>query len=160
MNELNEIKQIKSYKLAKYPSVKFYEKKANIPKHILRKGAAVAALLALFEAQSCGPPEDSYFFSEHEAKQVIESVFSENGIEFENDVDYVLPISKVTVELDGYDTNTHIGYEYSNQALYIYNEKDSIKDDYLLLTGKAENAAEVEKWTNDFISYLKGIGVL
>jgi hypothetical protein len=160
MNELNKIKQLKSYKLAKYPSVKFYEKKANIPKHILRKGAAVAALLALFEAQSCGAPVDSDYTTEFDARQVIESVFSENGIEFENNVDYVLPISKVTVELDGYDTNTHIGYEYGGQALYIHNEKDSIKDDYLLLTGYADDAAEVEKWTKDFISYLKGIGVL
>ncbi len=52
------------------------------------------------------------WLSEETAREVIEEVFAEAGVRFDEDVAFVRP--GIEVELDGYDSERRIGYEWLN----------------------------------------------
>jgi hypothetical protein len=50
------------------------------------------------------------WLSEETAREVIEEIFAEAGVRFDEDVAFVRP--GIEVELDGYDSERRIGYEW------------------------------------------------
>jgi len=120
-----EVRKVTDYLIPKYPKSSYFEYKGFRPGKLLKDGARSLMLLAAIEASSCGhddgplggmqAPEP---IDENTARTAIIKVFSDNGINLNQDVSYELTLennSKVTIVLDGYKSDKKIGYEYINK---------------------------------------------
>jgi hypothetical protein len=122
-----EIKQLKSYKVPKYPEGRYHELKAKGDKKpavtfgILSAGLSALVLYASCNCQPIGvtgpPPVPSLMISEQEARMAIKKIFQDNGIMFQEDFPYsfVSDNETIQVDLDGYDENRKVGYEYFSE---------------------------------------------
>lgn len=114
-----EIKPVKSYTLPRYPQGFYYESPQHYPWNLVSVSIASAALLALLGC-SCHygvigpPPLPPKYITESEARIIINQVFAENGIELDEDVPYSFASDNrtVTLELDGFNEDLKMGYEY------------------------------------------------
>ena len=115
------IRRVGSYSIARYPQAEFRPWKRSRAAALAQSGAVSAALLLILESCDDGvgtvgpPPIEPEFLTENEARAVITSVFSGNGIQLATDVPMSLVDShgdSVDVVLDGYSDSLRVGYEY------------------------------------------------
>lgn len=126
------IKPLEKYAIPRYPRGNYVARPSGLPWDRIGGGIASAALLALLESCPDGggvtgpPPPLPNCVTENEARLVINRVFTENGIEMEEEVLLTAEYTEgntVSVELDGYNQDMNVGYEY-----FSYDE-DWEKDD-------------------------------
>jgi hypothetical protein len=187
-----EIKQLKSYKVPKYPEGHYYELKVKGDRNpgvtfgILAAGLSTLVLYTSCNCQPIGvtgpPPVPSLMISEQEARMAIKKIFQENGIEFKEDFPYsfVSDNETIQVNLDGYNENKKVGYEYFSEqditgADSSANEKlrqkyvDNITSPMIEVLSpanyydeetKKEALQQIEKEVNEFIKSLRSSGNL
>ncbi len=115
-----DIKQVKSYKLPRYP----HEVYCDPPESYLGRRTAIsmatAATVALLGCiRPVGvvgpPPVRPDLVTENEARAFINQVFAQNGINLEVDVPFFFARDQkepITLELDGFNKDLKVGYEY------------------------------------------------
>jgi hypothetical protein len=118
-----EIKQVRHYKVPKYPKRDFYESRSGFIFPMINGGILSAGLTALVLYTSCNtppigvtgpPPLPPTMITEQEARIVINKIFSDNNVSLTEDVPFSFVSNNGTVELnlDGYNKILKIGYEY------------------------------------------------
>ena len=181
------IKQIKSYKLPRYPQGLYYKPPDCHPWKITGSITSVAMLaLVLSSCKSVPPggvvgppPMPPDMVTEREARTIIEQVFSRNGIELEADVPFTFSIGAqdpIDLSLDGYNKDLNVGYEYK----YGYDDYESFTIEVTAELGKAsgpdgngpyikiideeiaheEAAVNLENTIQDFIDDLRSRGII
>lgn len=179
-----EIRRVKRYTIAKYPHDQFVASTPPLLKSAAARGAVSAALLALLEAcEGVGgtgttgpPPVVPQLMTENEGRRIIEQTFSAYGVEFENDVRFVLrrgPNDSTVLNLDGFNDSLSVGYEYiyetdanafnapirntldsliSESGPYIKTMESTYRTDY--------GASLLEQIVEEFVDTLKANGVI
>jgi len=181
------IEPLRSYTVPRYPQGAYYEE-PNPHAWLATGGIASAALLAAL-ASSCippigvvgPPPVPPEMVTEKEARAAIERVFTKAGITMEPDVVIALSAggqAPVNLDLDGYNKERRIGYEYFAEQDYSTLDREAVAEinqrygpagngpyvkafdtQYIYNSPEEANAA-LEKMAQDFIDELKARGVI
>ncbi len=181
-----KLRPVKRYSIPKYPQGKFTKSEPNQLTSIAGKGALLALIASSIPGCNfIGIPfgagnliEPDHFISEADARPIIDSLFANEGVEFEHDFLLVLNDTMKAV-LPGYDPEKRIGYWYDNND-YPNNPQDATYFDALnalqdslqnngpyvggIYVGLGNDDAEARRrlvsHTNDFIGTLRSLGVL
>ncbi len=117
------IRRVKRYRKARYPRGRYSDYTPPLPESLVKRGAvslfALAALeiarLRHWNGTTGPPPLPPKLVTENEARQIIEQVFVDNGVQLERDLPFILHLAaddSVTLDLDGYNSSLRVGYEY------------------------------------------------
>ena len=118
-----EIRRVKRYRKARYPRGRYSDYTPPLPESLVKRGAISLFALAALEALGCDsgngvtgpPPLPPDLVTETEARQIIEQVFVDNGVQLERDLPFILHLAaddSVTLDLDGFNDSLQVGYEY------------------------------------------------
>ncbi len=124
-----EIRRVNRYQTALYPIGRYVKNVPPLPESLIKRGAVSLLALAVLETLSCDngvgttgpPPVFPEMITENEARQVIEQVFADSGIQMERDLRLIVHLAgndSLELDLDGYNDSLHVGYE------YIYERED------------------------------------
>ena len=119
------VRRVRRYRKARYPR--------GLARARRRKTSGAAAgglsaliLMALTEACEAGggvgitgpPPVMPEMVTETEARQIIRQVFTENGVQLQEDVPLVFrwAADSLAFDVDGYNTEMEVGFEYVDDA--------------------------------------------
>ncbi|MCX6832424.1 MAG: hypothetical protein NT028_09905 [candidate division Zixibacteria bacterium] len=119
-----EVKQVRKYSIAKYPSGNYQEPPGHLLPEFLKDSALAAAMMLLVE--SCGTttggiPNAPEMVTETEARSIVNRVLQNNGITWQNDAPLTLSFGSgdtVHLVVDGYNDSLRVGYEYANDNDY------------------------------------------
>lgn len=123
------LKPRRIYRVAKYPRKRFEPYRKSDTAALVQKGGLALLLTALLDACDGNggsgitgpPPVLPEMVTEAEARAMIETVFSEEGISMANDVPVVLrwsPQDSMTLDLDGFNDSLRVGYEYNSESIW------------------------------------------
>lgn len=114
--------RIINYTRARYPKYYFYRRVPAMHENIVKYGLGAAVIIAAFENIGCDPvrppfgiPPPPDLMTEIEARAVVDSVFSANGINLTEDVILKVetaPGDSVELNVDGFNDSLRTGYEY------------------------------------------------
>lgn len=116
-----EIRRVTRYRKARYPRGRYSVYTPPLPESFVKRGAVSLFALAAIESLGCDtgttgpPPVWPGFVTEEGARQVIEQVFADNGIQLERDLPFILHLAaddSVELSLDGFNDSLRVGYEY------------------------------------------------
>ncbi len=114
------IKQIKKYRIAKYPRGSYRKSPEYLVPALLRDSAVVAGMMLLIEScdsgTTSGIPSPPEVVTEAEARLVINRVLADNGIICQSDVPLDLSLGggdAAHLVIDGYNDSLQVGYEYA-----------------------------------------------
>ncbi len=180
-----KIQKVAKYDVPKYPKGLYYQKPPPFPGELLKRGAATLAMLALLESCSektvgtTGPPPVlPDMVTENEAQQIINQVFTVNGLILENDVPFVLhlgPNDSTELRLDGFNDSLHVGYEYltdtdnedfNNEVLQRLDDLSTSAGPYIKVLQTEHKYPHydyqmiMESYVQEFIDTLKARGVI
>jgi len=123
-----EIHRVNRYQTALYPAGRYVKNVPALPESLVKRGAISLLALAVLETLSCEtrtgvagilrPPD---MVTENEARQVIEQVFADSGVQMERDLRLIVHLAgndSVELDLDGFNDSLQVGYE------YIYDRED------------------------------------
>ncbi|PKK83167.1 MAG: hypothetical protein CVT49_10180 [candidate division Zixibacteria bacterium HGW-Zixibacteria-1] len=123
--------RIAKYNRARYPKYYFYRRIPAMHENIVKYGLGAAVIITALENIGCigngiagPPPIPPGMVTENEAREVVDSVFSANGINLTEDVILKIetaPGDSVELSVDGFNDSLKTGYEYISI-------EDSIRD--------------------------------
>ena len=177
-----EIRRVRRYRKARYPRGRYVEYTPPLPASLVKRGAVSLFALAAIESLGCDtgstgpPPVWPGFVTENEARQVIEQVFAENGVQLERDLPLMLHLAaddSVALDLDGYNPSLRVGYEYvlgedwQTFTLQVQNALDSLASEDGPYVKPVEAIEQVEDYSSilratvqEFIDTLKAHGII
>jgi hypothetical protein len=175
------IRQVKTYRIAKYPQGEYRPKQQHPAVGVATQGILSVLLLALVDScegpGTTGPPPIAPdLLTENEARILVEKVFNNNSIQLTRD--YKLEVAlgdndTLSLDLDGYNDSLQVGYEYIGQGdeltfkNSVVNTLDSLNSesgpyiDPIPPTYTDQEYREyLEKSVQEFIDSLKAEGVI
>jgi len=178
-----KIKRIRRYKRARYPRGRYRRKKRSVASSVAQGSLSSLLIMALTEAcdwpgvgVTGPPPVMPEMVTENEARQVINRVFSENGIALQQDFPIIFKWAQdsLAFDVDGFNETLKVGYEYVNpegeSPVFSKEFKTSLEAagnadgpfielvDPVLQDPASEDALESEILA--FINKLKGLGII
>jgi hypothetical protein len=162
-----EIRRVNRYQTARYPIGRYVRNVPPLPESLVKRGAMSLLALAVLETLSCDngtgttgpPPTPPDLMTENEARQVIEQVFADSGIQMERDLRLIVHLAgndSLDLVLDGYNDSLQVGYE------YVYSPEDRESFDPHARQALDSLVAEtgpyiepIDDWPKGYESYLR-----
>lgn len=162
------IRRVKRYRVARYPRGRYSDYTPPLPESLVKRGAVSLFALAALETLGCDsgngvtgpPPLPPDLVTENEARQIIEQVFVDNGVQLGRDLPFILHLAaddSVTLDLDGFNSPLRVGYEYvieNDWATFtpqVWNALDSLANE----NGPYIKPVEAIEETGDYSSVLR-----
>ena len=179
-----EIRRVKRYRKARYPRGRYSDYTPPLPESLVKRGAISLFALTVLETLGCDsgngvtgpPPLPPDLVTENEARQIIEQVFVDNGVQLERDLPFMLHLAaddSVALDLDGYNPSLRVGYEYvlgedwQTFTLQVQNALDSLASEDGPYVKPVEAIEQVEDYSSilratvqEFIDTLKAHGII
>ena len=179
-----EIRRVKRYGTARYPRGRYSDYTPPLPESLVKRGAISLFALTVLETLGCDsgngvtgpPPLPPDLVTENEARQIIEQVFVDNGVQLERDLPFMLHLAaddSVALDLDGFNPSLGVGYEYVlNQDWEAFTERVWIALDSLTnengpyikpveeIDKEGDYTSALRATVQEFIDTLKAHGVI
>lgn len=175
-----QIKSLTKYSVPVYPQITYYHHETNSTVKTLKQGAILSLLTAILlgckENGVTGPPPvEPDMITEQGAREIIEEVFSNENIQFENDIIKRIIVGSDTadVSIDGVNDSLNIRYQYESKddynadqsqidLLHAYDDSTDQEHFFLLPLGGGGHQYEEELMfkTEVFIDSLKALGII
>jgi len=181
-----KIRKVRRYRRARYPRGTWRRRQKDPVSQTAKGGLTSLLLMALTDAcdvpglgATGPPPVMPEMVTEHEARQIINQVFVDNGVTLQEDFPLVFRWAQdsIVFDVDGYNEELEVGYEYLNpdysdhqyfsqEAVTALNEARDGDGPHIEIVEPGDyyampkSEAEIEAQIRAFIEKLKGMGII